>query len=161
MFPSTVAINCWDFLIIFLVDLHKIIRLSVVNECKQNTLNSIQTTLKTMKKSTLSILTAVIAFSPLAAFAQDAQTSIQNNTNSAAAVGTGNLIQQNADQLSVQDQLDLGSYGIPSTPDAQTSVQVNANEAAAVGNHNILLQDAAQTNVQDQVDVNQYLPFGY
>ena len=91
-----------------------------------------------MKKSTLSILTAVIAFSPLAAFAQDAQTSIQNNTNSAAAVGTGNLIHQNADQLSVQDQLDLGSYGIPSTPDAQTSVQVNANEAAAVGNHNIL-----------------------
>ena len=160
MFPSAVAV-CWDFLIIFLVDLHKIICLSVVNECKQNTLNSIQTTLKTMKKSTLSILTAVIAFSPLAAFAQDAQTSIQNNTNSAAAVGVGNVIQQNADQLSVQDQLDLGSYGIPSTPDAQTSVQVNANEAAAVGNHNILLQDAAQTNVQDQVDVNQYLPFGY
>ena len=114
-----------------------------------------------MKKSTLSILTAVIAFSPLAAFAQDAQTSIQQNTNSAAAVGTGNLIHQNADQFSVQDQFDFGTYGVPATPDAQTSVQVNANEAAAVGNHNAIVQDATQTNVQGQFDVNQYLPYGH
>ena len=114
-----------------------------------------------MKKSTLGILTAVIAFSPLTAFAQDAQTSIQNNTNSAAAVGNGNFIHQNADQASEQNQLDLGAYGVPSTPDAQTSVQVNANEAAAIGNHNAIVQDATQTSVQDQVDVNQYLPYGY
>ncbi|MEM7759606.1 MAG: hypothetical protein AAF298_15985, partial [Cyanobacteria bacterium P01_A01_bin.40] len=53
-----------------------------------------------------------------------AQTSIQNNTNSATVVGTGNFIQQNATQSSIQDQLDLGGYGIPS-PDAQTSVQIN------------------------------------
>ena len=111
-----------------------------------------------MKKSTLSLLTAVIAFSPLAAFAQDAQTSIQHNTNSAAAVGTGNLIHQNADQLSVQDQFDLGGYGY-TTPEAQTSAQINANEAAAVGGFNVIDQDATQTNVQDQVDVNQYLPY--
>ena len=111
-----------------------------------------------MKKSTLGILTAVIAFSPLAAFAQDAQTSIQDNTNSAAAVGTGNLIHQNADQFSAQDQLDLGGYGY-TTPDAQTSVQVNDNEAAAVGGFNVIDQDATQTNIQDQVDVNQYLPY--
>jgi hypothetical protein len=114
-----------------------------------------------MKKSTLALLTTVIAFAPLTAFAQDTQTSIQNNTNSAAAVGTGNLIHQNTDQLSVQNQLDLGAYGVPSTPDAQTSVQVNANEAAAIGNHNAIIQDATQTSVQDQVDVNQYLPFHY
>ena len=112
-----------------------------------------------MKKSTLSILTAVIAFSPLAAFAQDAQTSIQHNTNSAAAVGTGNLIHQNADQFSAQDQFDFGTYGAPVPSDAQNSVQVNANEAAAVGNHNAIIQDATQTNVQDQLDVNQYLPY--
>ena len=112
-----------------------------------------------MKKSTLSLLTAVIALSPLSAFAQDAQTSVQQNTNSAAAVGTGNLIHQNADQLSVQDQFDFGTYGVPATPDAQTSVQVNQNEAAAVGDFNYIGQDATQTNVQDQVDVNQYLPY--
>ena len=130
-----------------------------------------------MKKSTLFFLTTVIAFSPLTAFAQqldstssgnpsvaqaqDSQTSIQNNTNSAAAVGTGNFIHQNATQTSVQDQLDLGAYGVPSTPDAQTSVQVNANSAAAVGNYNVIGQDATQTSVQSQTDIEQYLPSGY
>ena len=114
-----------------------------------------------MKKTTLSILTTIIAFSPLAAFAQDAQTSIQTNTNSAAAIGAGNLIHQNADQLSVQDQFDFGAYGVPATPDAQTSIQVNGNEAAAVGNYNAIGQDATQTSVQGQFDVNQYLPYGH
>ena len=115
-----------------------------------------------MKKSTLGILTAVIAFSPLAAFAQDAQTSIQQNTNSAAAVGVGNYIEQNADQTSFQHQLDLGGYGYGyDTPDAQTSVQVNKNEAAAVGHYNYIKQDADQTSYQDQVDVDSYLPYGY
>ncbi|MEM9509050.1 MAG: hypothetical protein AAGA16_15435 [Cyanobacteria bacterium P01_E01_bin.35] len=112
-----------------------------------------------MKKSTLALLTTVIAFTPFAAFAQ-AQTSIQNNTNSAAVVGNGNFIRQNATQTSIQDQLDLGGYGIPS-PDAQTSVQINANEAAAVGNHNVIDQNATQTSIQDQIDVNKYLPHGY
>ncbi len=114
-----------------------------------------------MKKSTLGILTAIIAFAPLTAFAQDAQTSIQNNTNSAAAIGTGNFIHQNTDQNSVQNQLDLGAYGVPSTPDAQTSVQVNANEAAAIGTGNYIDQNAVQNSTQGQVDVNQYLPYGY
>ena len=113
-----------------------------------------------MKKSTLAILTTVIAFAPLAAFAQDTQTSIQTNSNSAAAVGTGNLVIQNADQASFQNQLDLGGYGY-STPEAQTSVQMNANEAAAIGHGNTLVQDANQTIIQDQVDVNQYLPYGH
>ena len=113
-----------------------------------------------MKKSTLGILTAVIAFSPLAAFAQDAQTSIQQNTNSAAAVGVGNYIEQNADQTSFQHQLDLGGYGYDA-PDAQTSLQVNENEAAAIGKYNYIDQDADQTSYQDQVDVEGYLPFHY
>ncbi len=111
-----------------------------------------------MKKSTLGILTAVIALSPLTAMAQDAQTSIQTNSNAASAVGSGNLVIQNTDQTSLQDQLNLDAYGVPSTPNAQTSVQVNANEAAAIGNGNFIDQNATQTNVQDQVDVNQYLP---
>ncbi|MEO1005677.1 MAG: hypothetical protein AAFW67_07460 [Cyanobacteria bacterium J06638_38] len=114
-----------------------------------------------MKKSTLALLTTVIAFSPLAAFAQNAQTSIQGNTNSAAAVGNANYIDQDATQHNLQQQLDLGAYGVPSAPDAQTSVQQNANEAAAVGNYNFIDQDATQTSIQDQVDLNQYLPHGY
>ena len=114
-----------------------------------------------MKKSTLSILTAVIAFSPLTALAQDVQTSIQGNTNSAAAVGTGNLILQDATQTSVQDQLNLGQYGVTAAPNAQTSVQQNANEAAAIGDYNLIGQDATQTSVQGQVDIEQYLPSGY
>ena len=114
-----------------------------------------------MKKSTLALLTTVIAFAPLSAFAQDVQTSIQDNTNSAAAVGVGNFIRQDATQTNIQNQLDLGAYGVPSYPDAQTSVQKNANEAAAVGEYNVIDQDATQTNIQDQVDLNQYLPHGY
>ncbi len=114
-----------------------------------------------MKKSTLALLTTVIAFAPLTAFAQDAQTSIQTNTNSAAAVGTGNFIGQNANQTSIQDRVNLGNYGIPATPNAQTAVQGNVNEAAGIGNYNVVGQDANQTSVQGQVDVNQYLPSGY
>ena len=114
-----------------------------------------------MKKSTLALLTSLIAFAPLTAFAGETQTSIQNNANSALGSGTNNVILQDATQTNVQDQLDLGGYGVPSSPDAQTSVQINANEAAAIGHNNVLLQDATQTNIQDQVDVNQYLPYGY
>jgi hypothetical protein len=112
-------------------------------------------------RTALGILTAIIAFSPLTAFAQDAQTSIQSNTNSAAAVGTGNYIDQNATQNSVQNQLDLGAYGVPTTPDAQLSVQGNANEAAAIGHGNVIDQNTLQNSTQGQVDVNQYLPYGY
>ncbi|HEY9771960.1 MAG TPA: hypothetical protein V6C71_26245 [Coleofasciculaceae cyanobacterium] len=122
------------------------------------------------------ILTTVIALS-LTAFAQDtqqlgstrsgnltvaqAQTSIQNNSNFAAAVGTGNLVIQNTDRLSVQDRLNLGTYDLPATPNAKTAVQVNANEAAAIGTGNVIGQDSTQTSVQGQVNVNQYLPPSY
>lgn len=111
-----------------------------------------------MKKSTLSILTTVIAFSPLTAFAQDAQTSIQTNANSAAGVGDANLILQNADQDSHQQQLGLDAYGVPATPEAQTSVQGNVNEAAGIGDHNVIDQQGIQTNLQDQVDIDGYIP---
>ena len=130
-----------------------------------------------MKKTTLSILTTVIALSPLTAFAQqlgstssrnpsvtqaqDAQTSIQTNTNSAAAVGDVNLVLQDTDQSNYQQQLNLDTYGVPATPNAQTSVQSGVNEAAAVGAYNIIDQQGTQTNVQDQVDVNQYIPSNF
>ncbi|BAZ45127.1 hypothetical protein NIES4102_21450 [Chondrocystis sp. NIES-4102] len=111
-----------------------------------------------MKKSLLSILTAAIALSPLTAFAQDAQTNIQSNTNSAAAVGSANTLLQNAHQASGQQQINLDAYGIPSTPSPQTSVQKNGNSAAGIGTHNLINQNADQTNSQSQLDINQYLP---
>lgn len=114
-----------------------------------------------MKKSTLALLTTVIAFAPLTAFAQDSQTSIQTNSNSAAAHGKANLVLQNANQGNYQQQSNLDAYGVPSTPNAQTAVQANDNSAAAIGNLNVIGQNADQTSVQDQVDVNQYLPYGY
>jgi hypothetical protein len=113
-----------------------------------------------MKKSTFGIIaTIALAFSPLAAFAQDAQTSVQNNTNSAAAVGDANLILQNAAQNNSQTQVGLDAYGYPTTPNSQLSVQGNANEAAAIGGYNVIDQNAAQDSTQNQVDVNQYLPY--
>ncbi len=118
-----------------------------------------------MKKSTFGILaTVALAFTPVAAFAQDAQTSVQTNSNSAAAVGYGNTILQNADQYSNQTQVDLDGYGYGyDTPDAQLSIQGNSNEAAAIGEHNVIVQDAGQYNNQTQVDVGGYsIPhYGY
>jgi hypothetical protein len=68
-----------------------------------------------MKKTTLSFLAAVIALSPLPAFAQGPQPSIQKNTNGAAAVVTGNSIYQNTDKF--------GSCGdrVSATTEAQAS----------------------------------------
>ncbi|WP_019503164.1 hypothetical protein [Pleurocapsa sp. PCC 7319] len=111
-----------------------------------------------MKKSTLAILTAVIAFAPLTAFAQDTQNSAQIGGNSAAAVGYGNYIDQDAHQTSFQDQLNSGGYGVPDAPDAQNSLQVNTNEAAAIGEYNVIDQEADQSNVQLQTDIESYYP---
>ena len=111
-----------------------------------------------MKKSTLAILTTVIAFAPLTAFAGDLQNSAQINGNSAAAVGHGNYIDQDATQTNFQDQLSLDAYGVPTSPDAQNSLQVNTNEAAAIGEYNYIDQEADQSNVQLQTDIESYYP---
>ena len=111
-----------------------------------------------MKKSTFGILaTVTLALTPVAAFAQDAQTSVQTNSNSAAAVGHGNTILQNADQYSNQTQVDVDGYGYGyDAPDSQLSIQGNSNEAAAIGNGNLIYQDAQQNSNQTQVDVEGY-----
>ncbi len=118
-----------------------------------------------MKASKLSILaTVVLAFAPISAFAQDSQVSVQGNHNSAAAVGYGNTIYQDATQASNQTQVDGYGYGYGyDAPDAQLSIQGNANSAAAIGNGNTIVQDATQLNNQTQVDLGGYsLPhYGY
>ncbi|MGF1542633.1 MAG: hypothetical protein ACFCU5_19685 [Pleurocapsa sp.] len=114
-----------------------------------------------MKSTKLSLLATVLfAFAPIAAFAGDAQTSVQTNSNSAAAIGTGNFIYQGATQVSNQNQLGIGGYGYDA-PDAQLSIQGNSNSAAAIGHGNVIVQDATQVNNQTQVDVGGYLPYGY
>ena len=111
-----------------------------------------------MNKSTFGILaTVAIAFSPLSAFAEDAQTNIQSNTNSAAAVGDANAVIQKANQNSRQTQVDIEGY-LNSTPSTQTSVQDNANEAATIGSGNAVIQDAQQKNAQTSVDIESYIP---
>ncbi len=110
-------------------------------------------------KSKLGLLaTVAVLFTPVAAFAQDSQVSVQNNSNSAAAVGTGNFIYQDTTQVSDQTQLGIGGYGYDA-PDAQVSIQDNANSAAAIGHGNTIVQDADQYNTQTQVDVDGYLPY--
>jgi opacity protein-like surface antigen len=112
-----------------------------------------------MKSSKLGLIaTVAILFTPVAAFAQDAQTSVQSNTNSAAAIGTGNVILQDANQVSDQTQVGIGGYGYDA-PDAQLSIQGNTNEAAAIGHGNAVVQGADQYNTQTQVDVGGYLPY--
>ncbi len=119
--------------------------------------------LETMKTSKLGILaTVAVLFTPVAAFAQDSQVSVQGNQNSAAAVGNGNAIFQESTQFNNQNQLDVGGYGYGyDAPDAQVSIQDNSNEAAAVGNGNAIFQESTQLNNQNQVDVGGYIPHGY
>ena len=113
-----------------------------------------------MKSSKLTILaTVAILFTPVAAFA-DNQMSVQDNSHSAAAVGTNNLVIQDTTQMSDQTQLDIGGYGYES-PDAQLSIQSNQSEAAAIGHGNTIYQDTDQYSGQTQVDVDGYLPYSY
>jgi hypothetical protein len=107
-----------------------------------------------MKKSLL-IAAVAIVFCPLTAFAQNAQTNVQNSSNSAAAVGTGNYIEQNTLQHSDQTQLDANGYP---TPSSQLSIQDNANSAAAIGNYNAIQQNTVQDSSQTNVDVGSYIP---
>ena len=116
-----------------------------------------------MKTSKLGILaTMAVLFTPVAAFAGDTQTNIQTNKNSAAVVGNGNLLLQQAHQNN--GQIQVGKTGYPygyggyKTPSAQNNVQIYANEAAATGNFNVIGQSAAQNNAQTNVDLKKYLP---
>jgi hypothetical protein len=107
-----------------------------------------------MKKFAGIVATVALAFSPIAAFAQDTQTNIQRATNSAAAIGTGNVVNQNINQTNFQDQYGIDGY---LNPTGQTSVQDAANSGAAVGVGNYLNQNVDQYNQQGQVDVNSYI----
>jgi hypothetical protein len=107
-----------------------------------------------MKKATLIISTLALALSPLAAFGQSVEQNIQRASNSAAAIGVGNYVQQDINQLNNQQQFGLDGH---LNPQGQVSVQDAANSAAAVGQYNNVIQGVDQYNGQGQVDVNGYL----
>jgi hypothetical protein len=109
-----------------------------------------------MKKSLGILATVALAFSPVAVFAQEVQTNIQGASNSAAAVGVGNYVNQNIDQTSFQDQFGADGYYYGSDPQVQMSVQDASNSGAAVGTGNFVNQDIDQYNQQFQTDVGGY-----
>jgi hypothetical protein len=113
-----------------------------------------------MKKSLGIIATVALAFSPVAVFAQETQLNIQGASNSGAAVGTGNFVNQNIDQTSFQDQFSVDGYYPSADPQAQISVQDASNSGAAIGHGNFVNQDIDQVSGQFQTDVGGYY-WGY
>ncbi len=109
-----------------------------------------------MKKSLGIIATVALAFSPVAAFAQQVESNFQGASNSAAAVGTSNFVNQNIDQTSFQDQWQVDGYYPSADPQAQISVQDASNSGAAVGTGNFVNQDIDQYNQQVQTDIGGY-----
>ena len=108
-----------------------------------------------MKKSTFGLIaTAAMLLTPVAAFAQDAQSNLQINRADAATLGHGNYVNQNATQASFQDQYDYDGYY--SEPSVQNSIQDNAAAASAVGEYNLINQDATQINGQSNTSVESY-----
>lgn len=104
-----------------------------------------------MKKSTFGILaTVALAFSPVAAFAQQAQISGQSANNSGAAVGYGNYVDQTINQDNYQTQLEVPGYYNQADPQLQINAQDASNAGAAVGNYNYVDQDIDQYSDQWQ-----------
>lgn len=90
-------------------------------------------------------LTATIGFTAISARA-DEQVNTQVTNQSAGAVGNGNSIFQQSDQVSVQQQKRAGSGSSGGT--LQDSLQQTDQSAAAVGNDNYVEQRASQMNIQ-------------
>jgi hypothetical protein len=106
--------------------------------------------LEKMKKSIGILATVALAFSPVAAFAQQAQISGQNANNSGAAVGYGNYVDQEIDQTNYQTQFEVPGYYHQTAPQVQISGQEGSNTGAAVGNYNHVDQDVNQYSDQWQ-----------
>jgi hypothetical protein len=104
-------------------------------------------------KSAFGLLaTAALVFSPAAAFAGQTQVNSQGSKNQAVTTGTNNLLIQNTEQGSVQDQVDV--EGMMKDPQMQINQQQSGNAGAAIGDYNNLIQQTQQDNVQQQTDVD-------
>jgi opacity protein-like surface antigen len=107
-----------------------------------------------MKKAALIISTLALALSPVAAFAQQAQSNVQAGSNAAVTQGYGNYTNQAVTNDLTQTQLDLGGYGID--PQIQQSVQAGQNKNATLGIGNVTNQNV--TNSADQLQSDFDLP---
>jgi len=111
---------------------------------------------KTCALGLLAAAALVSAFSP-AAQANQIEVNKQSATQNAAAVGTGNVVDQNLNQTSLQNQFQVpgypGYYHTPQsgTPQVQISGQEGVQNGAAVGTGNYVDQNLNQTNWQEQV----------
>jgi hypothetical protein len=105
------------------------------------------------KKAFGVLATAALVFAPVAAFAQETQVNSQSAGNSGVAAGHGNLVIQNVDQTSVQDQLSVDGYYNGSDPQTQISKQDAHNSGAAVGAGNTMIQNVDQLSGQIQTDL--------
>ena len=111
---------------------------------------------KTISLSLLAAAALVSSFLP-AAQANQIEVNSQNAVQNAAAVGTGNVVEQELNQTSLQNQKIApsysGYYGTPQTgtPQIQISGQEGAENGATAGTGNYVGQELNQTNWQHQV----------
>jgi hypothetical protein len=100
------------------------------------------------------IATTALVFAPVVVFAQETQVNSQSAGNSGVASGHGNLVIQDTDQTSVQDQLGVDGYYNGSDPQTQINKQDATNSGAAIGEGNATIQNVDQLNEQIQTDIN-------
>ena len=121
------------------------------------------------KTCALSLLTAaalVSIFSP-AAQANQIEVNKQNAVQNAVAVGTGNAVEQELNQTSLQSQKQAPSYSSyyhtpqPGTSPIQISGQEAVQNGAALGIGNYVGQELNQTNLQGQKTSPNYSGYYY
>ena len=108
-----------------------------------------------LKKSHIfGLLAAVVAIAPGAAFAGQ-QTNDQNINQSAAAVGNGNSVVNQASQEAIQNALNIkkGRYG-SGAYQGQRSGQNLGQSGAAVGDDNTVVNTASQRALQNATQLN-------
>jgi hypothetical protein len=105
-----------------------------------------------MKKTALIISTLALTLSPVAAFAQQAQSNVQAGSNQALTQGVGNLTNQAVSNDLTQTQLDLDGYGID--PQIQNSVQAGQNTGITQGYGNVTNQGVSNSADQFQTDID-------
>ena len=110
---------------------------------------------KTIPLSLLAAAALVSSFLP-AAQANQIQGNKQNAVQNAAAVGTANVVEQELNQTSLQNQSQAPSYSgyyhtpQPGTSQMQISGQEGVQNGAAVGTGNYVEQELNQTSLQNQ-----------
>ena len=110
---------------------------------------------KTIPLSLLAAAALVSSFLP-AAQANQIEVNSQNAVQNAAAVGTANVVEQELNQTSLQNQSQAPSYSgyyhtpQPGASQIQISGQEGVQNGAAVGIGNVVKQELNQTSLQNQ-----------